>query len=914
MNWLRELARSIRALFCRSRFEDDLTEEMRFHLAHQIEENLAAGMNPEKAGTAALREFGGVEQLKEECRDAWGTRTMDTLLKDIRFGLRQLRRNPGFTIVAIVTLALGIGANTAIFTLVDATMLRTLPVANPHELYQLGHSGNCCVIGGFQDNWDIYSYPLYQQLRDHTPEFSQMAAFAGGLAQLSVRRKGATGLAEPFVGEGVSGNYFSMFGVTASVGRLISPQDDEPNAPPVAVMSYRAWQQHFGLDPSIIGSTVFINTVPYTVAGIAPQGYFGDRLSSEPPDFWLPLSTEPELDGKSSSLLGHADQHWLYAIGRLRPGANPASVQSELTAELQHWLGEQPKLSAHDRSELGKQHIDLASAARGVRDVWVGGPGAGLLMILSSLVLLIACANIANLLLARGAARRTETAIRTALGAPRLRLIRQTLTESLLLAVLGGTAGIYIAYIGARTILAIAFRGSTYIPISASPSWTVLSFAFVLSLITGIVFGVAPAWIGSRCHPAEALHGAGRTSRDHSSLPRKSLVVLQVALSLALLTGAGLLTQSLQNLENQSFGFEPEGRWVVRVDPGLAGYTVERLGGLYQQLEQRLTQIPGVESAAWSLYTPMQGENWADDIRVEGRQLNEAHPDNASFDRVSPHYFETVGTRLIRGRTFNDADTPTSLQAAVINQTFAKQYFAGQDPIGKHFGFNKPDEFEIVGVVEDAKYQDARAPAYPTFFLPFLQTSKDPKLFWLERSQFMGDIELRVAGRADNLNSEVRRTLAGIDPNLCVLGMMSLNEQVAENFNGDRLIARLTELFSALALILACVGLYGVTSYAVARRTNEIGIRMAIGASRGSVLSLILRGAFAQVVVGLAIGIPIALAGGRLMANLLYGVKGWDPLTLGSAVMALALCALVAALVPARRAMKVDPMVALRYE
>jgi predicted permease len=486
------------------------------------------------------------------------------------------------------------------------------------------------------------------------------------------------------------------------------------------------------------------------------------------------------------------------------------------------------------------------------------------------------------------------------------------LTESILLAVLGGAAGLIVAWSGARAILQIAFRGASYVPISPNPSLAVLGFAFAVSLVTGIIFGVAPAWVASRCDPAEALRGAGRSTHDRSSLPRKSLVVFQVALSEVLLIGAGLLTQTLRNLENQKFGFETQGRVIARVDPALAGYKPEQLYALYQQLRQRLTQIPGVLSAAYSLYSPMRGTNWDDYIHVEGRPFDER--DDASFDRVSPHYFETIGTRLWRGRVIAEEDTPASRQVAVINQTFARKYLPNQDPVGKHFGFLKPSEFEIVGVVEDAKYQDARGPAYPTFFLPFLQTAKDPKLFWLESSQYIGDIELRVAGRPEDLNAEVRRTLADIDPNLTVLDMKSLSEQVAQNFNEDRLVARLTELFGALALILACVGLYGVTAYSVARRTNEIGIRMALGADRKSVLALVLRGALGLIVLGLAIGIPAALAGGRVLASLLYGVKAWDPLTLGLGAVALALCALVAAFVPARRGTKVDPIIALRYE
>ncbi len=846
---------------------------------------------------------------------------MSTLMQDLRYAFRRLRQSPGFAVVCVITLALGIGANTAIFTLVDAVMLKSLPVTNPKELYRLGNGDNCCVIGGFQDNWAMYSYSLYQQFRDHTPEFSQMAAFQGGLPSLSVRRSGAAGPAEPYVGEFVSGNYFSMFGLGAFAGRVITPADDTPGAPPAAVMSYRTWRQHFGLDPSVIGSTFTINTMPYTVAGIAPPGFFGDQLRPDPPDFWLPLATEPALTGQNS-ILNRPGLHWLYIIGRLKPSAKPASVQSEVTVELQRWLSAQPDLTAHDRSELGKQHIVLAPGGGGVANLQAEtAAGLRLLMVISGLVLLIACANIANLLLARGAATRFETAIRVALGAPRRRLIRQIITESVLLATLGGLAGLFVAFAGTRTILLVAFRGAHYVPISPTPSLAVLGFAFLLSLVTGIVFGVAPAWVTSHSDPAEALRGAGRSTRDRSSLPRKSLVVLQVALSTILLIGAGLLTQTLRNLENQRFGFETQGRLIVRVNPALAGYKPEKLYGLYQQLEQRLPQIPGVISASYSIYSPMRGDNWNFGINIEGHSPTDewSHDERtvASFDRIGPQYFETLGTRLLRGRVIGDEDTPTSRQVAVINETFARKFFPKEDPIGKHFGMGDAShsgDFEIVGIVEDTKYQDARGPAYPTFFMPFLQMTKDPKLSFMISSHYIGDIELRVAGKPENLEAAVRRTLADIDPNLTVLEMMSLSEQLTRNFNQERLIARLTELFGLLALILAGVGLYGVTAYSVARRTSEIGIRMALGADRASVVGLVLRGALMQLGLGLAIGIPVALAGGRLLSSQLYGVKSHDPVILGLAAVVLTACALVAGFVPARRAASIDPMQALRTE
>lgn len=844
---------------------------------------------------------------------------IETLLHDLRYGLRQLGRNPGFAAVAVITLALGIGANTAIFTLVDAVMLKSLPVENPNELYRLGDNNNCCVNDEFQDDWALFSYEQYKQFRDHTPEFSQMAAFQAFTTDLGVRRSGAAGPAEPYVGEFVSGNYFSTFGLNAFAGRVMTPDDDQPGAPPVAVMSYRTWQQRFGGDPSVLGATFTFDTMPYTVVGIAPFGFFGDQLRPDPPDFWLPLATEPALN-RQGSILNQPNTDWLYIIGRLKPGARPASVQAKVTVELQQWLGVQPELTARQRPEISKQHIVVVPAAGGVASMErETAAGLRLLMTISGLVLLIACANIANLLLARGTAARFETAIRVSLGCPRTRLIRQVLTESVLLAILGGLAGLLVAFAGTRTILLLAFRGAHYIPISPTPSLPVLGFAFLLSLVTGVIFGVAPAWITSHADPAEALRGTGRATRDRSSLPRRALVALQVALSTVLLIGAGLLTTSLRNLENQKFGFETQGRLMVRLDPSLAGYTEDKLYGLYQQLEQRLPQIPGVMSAAFSLYSPMRGDNWSSGIHIEGRAEDE-HGRSPSWDRISPHYFETIGTRLLRGRTIGDEDTPSSRRVAVVNRTFAEKFFPKEDPIGKHFGIGNAGhagDFEIVGVVEDAKYQDAREPAYPTFFLPFLQTVKDKELSYntaMLRSNYVGDIELRVAGRPENLEAAVRRTLADIDPNLTLLNVQSFAEQLSLNFNQETLITRLTEIFGLLALILACVGLYGVTSYSVARRTGEIGMRMALGANRASVLGLVLRGALVQLAAGLAAGIPVALAGGRLLSSQLYGVKSHDPLILGLAAAVLAASALLAGFVPARRAASIDPMQALRAE
>jgi predicted permease len=908
MSLLRSIAAGLRSLFRKKEVDRELDEELRAYLEMAAEDKMKQGMSPKEAFRTVRLERGSLGVTKEVVRAASWESFVETCWRDVRFGLRTLRKSPGFTAVAVLTLALGIGANAAIFTLIDAVMLKSLPVANPTQLYRLGDNNNCCVMVGTQNggSFVLYSYPLYEDLRDCTPEFTELAAFESYLSDLSVRR-GGDSVTEPYKGEFVSGNYFTMFGIGAFAGRLLVPPDDSSGAPRVAVMNYHTWQKRFGLDPLVIGSTFNFNGVPYTIAGVAPPRFYGDTLRSDPPDFWLPLAAEP------NDRLHNANIEWLYLFGRLRPDAAPEQVQARLTVTLQEWLGSHREvIPERDWKDISQQHIRLRSAPGGVGQMQTAyAAGLRLLITLSALVLLIACANIANLLLARGSANRSQTAVRLALGAPRDRLIRQMLTESVVLALAGGAAGLYVAYVGTHAILLLAFRGAHYIPIDARPSVPVLGFALLLSLATGIVFGIAPAWMASQSDPADALRGAGRSTGDRSSMVQKPLVTLQVAFSIVLLIGAGLVTQSLRHLEDQHFGFATEGRLIVNIDPSLAGYTPENLYGLYQRLEEALPQIPGVRLASLSGYAPLGGNNWNERVYIEGK-LPDYRWTAPSWDRVGPHYFETIGTRLLRGRAIDERDTPAAQHIAVINETFANRFFVNENPIGQRFGMGATShsgDYEIVGIVEDAKYQDTRGPAYATFFLPLLQTPSGDRL-----RGWVGAVELHVAGKPENLEPAVRKTFADVDPNLTVLSMMSFGEQVARNFNQERLIARLTELFGVLALILACVGLYGITAYSVAQRTNEIGIRMALGADRRNVLGLVLRGALTQLGLGLGIGIPAALVGGRVLAGQLYGVKSHDPMILGLAAVILAACALLAVSVPARRATRVDPIVALRYE
>ncbi len=536
-------------------------------------------------------------------------------------------------------------------------------------------------------------------------------------------------------------------------------------------------------------------------------------------------------------------------------------------------------------------------------------------------MLLIACANLANLLLARNTVRRQQTAIQLALGATRSRLIRALLTESVLLACIGGAAGVVLAYLGTGAILAIAFRGATVVPINTSPSLPILAFAFALSLLTGVIFGVGPAWASSHADPAQALRGANRSTRDSSALPQKSLVVAQAALSLVLLAMAGLVTESLRNLEHIPFGFATEGRLIVQVDPLAAGYTQQRLPGLTRQLQDRLRQIPGVRSVSYSMYSPQDGDSWNDAIFIQGRSPESTQGKQAGWLRVSPDYFKTIGTPLVRGRAIGEQDTASSQHVAVVDEAFVQTFFPHQDPIGQHFGFSRPGhagDFEIVGVVKNTRYSNpTNEKQNPMFFLPYFQEVPfvEPNYQVMQaHSEYPQMIEVLYAGSQEEIGPQVRKVLAEIDPNLSIIEMRSFGEQVVRVFNRERLVARLTELFSVLALLLASIGLYGVTSYGIARRTREIGVRMALGADRGNVVAMVLRGAFWQIGIGLIIGVPLAVVASRLMSSKLYGVSAFNPLILIAAAVVLSLCALVAGVLPARRAASIEPVKALRID
>jgi predicted permease len=852
---------------------------------------------------------------------------MQTLLRNLRYVVRQFRMAPVFTSAAVLTLALGIGGTTAIFTLINAVMLRSLPVSDPGMLYRVGEGDDCCVEGGPQDRWGMFSYPLFERLKAETPEFEEVAAFQAGTRRLSVRREGSETAARPLRSEYVTGNYFSMLGVGAFGGRVFTSNDDTPASPPVAVLSHHVWQNTYGSDPSVVGSSFIIEGHPFTIVGVAPPGFFGETLRSDPPEIWVPLQKELMLDG-DGALLHQSVAAWLRMIGRLRPGASTAGMSARLTGVLRQWMmhdsGYPPNWLADIEKLLPKQFINVVPAGAGVAEMKEEyGRSLQILLGVCGLVLLIACANVANLLLARGVARRGQTAVRMAIGASRRQIIMQALMESVLLAIGGAVAGLVVAMGTSRLLLALAFQSSHFLPISTRPSLIVLVFAFVLALITGIIFGAAPAWFATRTDPSDALRGSGRGSSDRSSFARKALLVVQATLSVVLVAGATMLARSLNKLEHQDFGYKVQGRVLVALHSPPATYSQPKLAALYRQLEERLVHLPGVQGAGLALYNPLT-DNWGEMILVEGHPAPKMSEESgASWDRVSADYLQNLGIPVLRGRAFTAADNETTAPVAVVNQAFVKRFFkSDEDPVGQHFGLNLPENvgtFRIVGVVGDAKFAGwgLSRPARPMFYVPLAQNVeyKQDLMQRIERvSHFIDGIMLVTNASPGTLEPQLTRLLSEIDPNLTINSVRTMQQQIDYSFEQERSVAGLAGLFGVVALLLAAVGLYGVTAYTVAQRTQEIGIRMALGADRAKVVQLVLRGAGKRVLLGLVLGVPLAIGAGRLISAQLYGVSHWDPLALIVAAGALAISAFVAAMIPASRAASISPMTALRTE
>ncbi|MGH9415803.1 MAG: ABC transporter permease [Terriglobales bacterium] len=848
-------------------------------------------------------------------------------MHDLRLALRQLRGAPLFTATAILTLALGIGATTAIFTLVQGTLLRTLPVTNPQQLYRIGDKDDCCVNGGFpgdSGDFDIFSYALYQQLKAASaPEFSSLAAVVAGQQRWPVRR--GKEFSASLSGELVSGNYFSTLGVHAFAGRLLAAEDDRPGAAPAAVVSYAAWQTEFGRDPHLVGSTLSIMAHPFTVIGIAAPGFFGDRVSATPPALWLPLEAQPVIWAQTDPatwLLNLPQSNWLYPIGRVRPGTNIQAVQGKLTAALRHWLATQPAYTSNGGDRIiPKQHVVIVSASGGVQTLQQQiEAGLELSLALVVVLLLIASANVANMMLARGAARRGEVALRMALGESRGRLLRRTLTESLLLAGWGGLAGLAVAYAGARVILAWVFPDAAHSAISAAPSWPVLAFAFGVSVAVGVLFGLAPAWAASHAQPAEALRGANRSTRDRSSLSQHALVIFQVALSLVLLVGALVTARSLANVQDQNFGIATAHRYVVHFEPSGAGYTPATMPGLDRRLSDTFSALPGVAHLGLAMYSPLEGDNWGECVIPQGRPAPGPNDRcGSSWDRVSPGFLDAIGVPIVEGRGLTAGDNASAPLVAVVNQTFAKQFFPHQDAVGQHFGINYPQysaSFAIVGVFRDFKINNPRDKIRPLFLRPMTQYDSGYREAGMrateDSSMFMDAMVVDFSHLPPAAPALLRRHLATIDPNLIVSDLRTFQSQVAGNFSQDQVLAGIAGLFGGLALLLAAIGLYGVTGYLVARRRGEIGVRLALGASRGNIIGMVLRGVGMQAAIGLAIGLPAAVLTARLMASQMYGVGAYDPRALAAGAAVLVVCALAAGFMPARRAAAIDPIRTLR--
>jgi predicted permease len=891
--------------FRRGQTEKHLDAELRFHLEQQIADYIAAGMKPEDARRRAQTEFGGLDQVKEECRDVGAAHFLETLAQDVRYGLRQLRRSPGFTAVAVLTLALGIGVNTAIFSLIDAVMLRKLPVEKPGELFKV-EFGNADEGGGGLN--DVFTTPMWEQLRDHQDIFSRTFAWFGNSFYLA-----EGGTTRTVDGLWVSGGFFSVLGLRPSAGRLIADSDDRRGCPAVAVLSYGFWQERYGGAKSAVGSTLSLSGHPFEVIGVAPPGFFGLSVGGKF-DVAAPICATAILDGKQPRL-DRNDMFWLIVEGRINPKLSRAQQTAQLRI-LSTRLFVPPNASPEEREALMKLTLRIVPAGTGISGLREFSHALEILMAVVGMVLLIACANLASLTLARGAARRKEIAVRQALGASRTRLIRQLLTECVLLSSTGALLGVLLARWTAALLVRFISTAKNTVFLDLSPDARILGFVLAAVVLTSLLMGLLPALRSTRASLISAIKGSqsSEAGRDLGFRGRQWIVGSQVALSLVLLVAAGLLLRTFVKLVTLDIGFDRNN--VLLVEPNLKAANVppERCLTTYAEIESRLKALPGVLSVGRSTHPPMWwGTAEFGDVESDWFKLYTTNLDDlegvVTGNFITAGYLPTLRIRLLVGRNFSSADIETSSDVAIINQTFARRFFPHLNPIGRTFRmWDMPGEkaFEVVGLVEDFKYTSLREKAYTVAFLPVNHVPA-PLL------QSPQTLELRTAIPPSALVAPVRAAVAELNSAI-PLEFSTVAEEVNDSLLQERLLALLSGLFGALALVLAMIGLFGTFSYLVTQRQTEFGIRMALGATRRSILGLVMRDLVAVLAGGLAAGILISLAATRVLQQMLFGLGPRDATTMFLAAGVLSAVALLAGYLPARRATRVDPMVALRYE